>query len=397
MFVSVITVCLSVVFAVLFSSDVSLLNFSLLVGSMGGLILSLLYPKSSVQSHAKWMFIIFLVTNLWTPSILDNAPTQWLRPWIKFEFGTELYPNLQNKEFENVTYLYDVRSFTAAKEVMKDSYVPVIFKGLMNNSEAMGQKILQRLEADGVKLRVAVYDVDGSFDYLRGSPYTRNGDAVLSSVAMAENSPYFAAFEPFLNSEEVAEIAGEMLSKNYLFDTNFMSNFNKTVVSAGAHGAAVITSWALQMMGTKTWFLWSPKTSKAMHREWWGRTPFPSHGSEKDLFDHPTYKVVCEPGDVLAFPPFWIHAVTTHPGPNLMLNLRTMIGWVPFGGDWLCGLRIALGAPLIAIFKFLPAGKLEKANALSVDGLRKIRVDDVNVAWTETPEQLRSGPVEQYL
>lgn len=389
----------SAVLAVLFTNEAHLLYLSLLAGSLTLLICSLVNTKRSFKSNMKWAFLSFLCTNLFTPCILDSVPASVIRAFgVKFQIGTEIYPNLQDKTFESVIEYNDIHSFTEAKEIMNDAYYPVVFRGLMNNSVEVGQTILNRLDEEDIHLRVAKFDVDGPYDWIRGTPHTRNNDeAVAPKTAMAENSPYFAAFEPFLTNEEVQDIAGDILSGNYLFDTNFLSNFNKTVLTSGTHGASVITSWSLQMMGSKSWFLWDPVESRKIHRSWWGRTTLPAWGSEKDLFDRKTYKVRLDAGDVMAFPPFWMHAVTTHAGPNLMLNLRTLIGYPPFGGDWLCGLRIGVSAPLTALLKFLPQMKVIPSNALLIDGLRQVFREDIKVAFTEAPEKLRNGPVDQFL
>ena len=394
---SALAALLTALSAALFFNDISLINWSLMFAAAVVFLLTLLCSKRSTSFFAKWFIVIFIITNLTTPGVLEVAPEGWIRPWIKFDYNSEVYPDLKHKTFEQVVHYDNVHSFTEAMEVMKKADLPVIFKGLMNNSEEMGWKILKRLDDDGVKMRVAKYKMEAPYDFMRGAPNVRNGEAVLASVAMAENSPYFAAFEPFLNAEEIKEITGEMLDDKYAFDTNFMSNFNQTVVTSGTHGAAVITSWSLQMMGKKSWFLWSPEESRKMHKQWWGRTPLPAYGSERDMFDRPTYKVVVEAGDVLAFPPYWMHGVTTHEGPNLMLNLRTPIGWVPFGGDWLCGLRVLVGMPMAVLIKMLPKLAVVRSNPLAIEGLRNLSKTDMNAAWYESPSTLRTGPPEQYL
>ena len=395
--ISAVFAIVAAVFATLFKDDISLLYFSIIIGSLAGVYSSLVHSKNGTLSHVKKAVIVTIIANLTIPGILEVAPEGWIRPFVKFNYDTELYPDLQHKKFEQVVIYDDIHSFNKAMEIMKESYVPVLFKGLMNNSEEMGWKILNRLDEEDIKLRVAKYDVGAPYDFLRGTPSQRNGETVLAGVAMSENSPYFSAFEPFLNAEEVKEITGEMLDDMYSFDTNFLSNFNQTVVTSGTHAAAMITSWSLQMMGKKTWFLWSPEESRKMHKQWWGRTPLPAYGSEKSMFDRPTYKVVMEAGDVMAFPPYWMHAVTSHAGPNLMLNLRTPIGWVPFGGDWLCGLRVLVAMPMAIVTKMLPKLSIVKSTPLALEGLRNVSKTDMNAAWYDTPTKLRTGPPEQFL
>lgn len=402
MFFTGVLVAMTVCFYSMLQADFELLNFCLTVASGFAVVLSICASKMPIERQLKYVVGFFAAIYMFIPASLDVVDAEYLRPFIKFNFNSDLHPDIKNKEFLKPIIHHDVHGFTEAMEIMKKADKPVLFKNLMPNSKDVGQRVLNRLVRENKTLNVGVYNVSGEFDFMRGSKFTRAGIAKKQvSEVMRDNSPYFASFEPFLERDEIHEIAGDVVSGKTLFDTNFMSHFNDTVVTAGIHGAAVITSWSLQMMGSKSWFLWSPEESRKMHNSWWARTTLNAWGGELEAYSRPTYKLKVEAGDVLAFPPYWMHAVITHPGPNLMLNLRTNIGWVPFGGDFLCGARIAVSFPFIALFKFVPAllagEPLPKSNPLVVNGIRNIKVQDSDAAYKTDAHRMRLPPVDQFL
>jgi hypothetical protein len=329
-----------------------------------------------------WIFI---------PVVMDCVHADILRPFVKFPYTAEQYPDLKGKEYLHIREVRDV-SMQEAGELVKQSTLPLLFKGIIKDSTDKGMVIINRLMESDEKFRGQSYDYK-PYDFFRGSKLKINGEDNKLTVkeVLDPSTTMYLSFEPFLVRDEMVEMVGEEIYSKTLADTNFIGNFNQSVVTAYPHAAPSGVSWALQMVGDKTWFLWSPEVFAAnMNNQWFSRTSFPGRGSEKYLFSLPTYKVRVEAGDILSFPPLWQHTVITHPGPNLLLNLRTMYGpqWVP---SYVGFMRLLISKGVSYV--------LSKGVAAShfADALRKVRVDDINEAFDTNPEMLKWDDVENYL
>ena len=322
---------------------------------------------------------------------LDAVGTSLIRPFVKFPYGTDLYHDMKGKEFLQVKVVEGV-TFSEAQRMVYDSKVPLLFKGILKNSTEKGMAIINRLKESDEKFRGQTYDVY-PYDFFRGSHLKINGEnnKITVKEVMDPSTTQYLSFEPFLIREEIIEMVGEEVYDKTLTDTNFIGNFNETVMTAAAHGAPSGISWGLQLVGDKTWFMWSPDVAeKYFNSDWFSTTSTPARGDEKYLFSLPTYKVRICAGDIMTFPPKWYHAVMTHAGPNLLLNLRTVYGpnWIP---SYLSFFRTALSK---IMQKVLSQGI---ASVHHREGIRAVRVDDISAAFQSAPEKLRWEPLDNFL
>jgi len=136
----------------------------------------------------------------------------------------------------------------------------------------------------------------------------------------------YAGFEKLTDAEVVSKFLGfqmeDIIPGQYKQNNLFLSNFDRTLMSAGLH-CAPIDSVAIQLVGKKTWLLASPDQLaevKAIPMP----TFFPLSMTDDELFTKfSEFRVVeAGPGDALYFGPNWCHAVITHEGTNVMFNAR---------------------------------------------------------------------------
>lgn len=71
----------------------------------------------------------------------------------------------------------------------------------------------------------------------------------------------FASFIRFLDKEAI-DIALKNPTVKIHADTNFISNFEKDVLSTRFHSAQPINSYSVQLQGRKLWMFMDPKVSK---------------------------------------------------------------------------------------------------------------------------------------
>mmetsp|Transcript_5221 Transcript_5221/g.8604 ORF Transcript_5221/g.8604 Transcript_5221/m.8604 type:complete len:362 (+) Transcript_5221:54-1139(+) len=141
----------------------------------------------------------------------------------------------------------------------------------------------------------------------------------------ADNHSYlYAGFEAITEAQTVNDITGldvESLG-DYKQNNLFTSNFPHEVFTATTH-CAPIDSLTMQLIGTKTWYFVAPEELADIPS-----IPMPTAFALPITDDELISKVKNiyvlrqEPGDVMYFGPHWCHAVSTAPGPNLMMNMR---------------------------------------------------------------------------
>jgi hypothetical protein len=230
------------------------------------------------------------------------------------------------------------------------------------------------------------------YDFFRGSRFSTGHRGTMHDVFQGASENNYISFEPLLLEEEIVDLfdleTGSDLAKRLIVDNSFASNFTDSIVTTFVHAAPASMSWSIQMLGSKTWYLWDPGTIlHPFNCGWFCRVSLPSHGDEAALFRHPSRKVRVEAGDVLTFPPLWFHLVATQKGPNLMLNVRTRIGnWLP---------------PIVPTIRFFSANMLKYVFGVSnphhQPGIRNIRMKDLQRVFEESPQDLRWDSVDKYI
>jgi hypothetical protein len=374
-----------------YSAHIITLNLFSLTCFLGLLTFHLVLKNDSPRKSLLVSGLIAGLIFVLGPCILDASPALFVRPFVKFPYGSTLYPNMKDKEWLQVKVVENV-TLEEAQKMVYDSNIPLLFKGIIKDSTKKGMEIINRLQESEEKFFSQSYDTY-PYDFFRGSKLTVNGadNKMTVKEVMSPDNTQYLSFEPFLIKDEIVDMVGEEVYAKTMTDTNFIGNFNETIMTASIHGAPSGISWALQMVGDKTWFMWSPETSyEHFNNHWFSTTSFPALGDENYLFNLPTYKVRICAGDILSFPPKWYHSVITHPGPNLLLNIRTVYGpnWIP---TYLSFARTVLSKVMQSI---LNQGI---ASVHHVEGMRKVRVEDINKAFVSNRDEMRWDPMDNYL
>lgn len=146
----------------------------------------------------------------------------------------------------------------------------------------------------------------------------------LVSAASNNHSYLYAGFEAITDAQTINDITGLNVETmgDYKQNNLFTSNFPREIFTAATH-CAPIDSFTLQLIGTKTWYFVSPEDLAGIPS-----IPMPTSFALPITDDELVSKVKNiyivrqEPGDVMYFGPHWCHAVSTAPGPNLMMNMR---------------------------------------------------------------------------
>lgn len=142
---------------------------------------------------------------------------------------------------------------------------------------------------------------------------------------VADNHSFlYAGFESITDPETIEEFTGLDLKAlgDYRQNNLFTSNFPHEILTAAMH-CAPIDSLSLQLLGTKTWYFVSPEDlSKIQNVPMPTAFNLPMTDDELLAAFSNIHVVKAGPGDALYFGPHWCHAVSTSPGPNLMMNVR---------------------------------------------------------------------------
>jgi hypothetical protein len=150
---------------------------------------------------------------------------------------------------------------------------------------------------------------------------------IQKDILQAKHSKYYASFskiEDFSVLEEMFKSLGApaINVKAFEFEHAFIANLEKGMITAQIHANSVTSSMAVQFVGTKWWYFWSPQTTR--DHEMMNGFPgtgliLPTQAPNKPYKVHMYHS---QPGDVLFFSENWAHAVYTEAGPNVMMNFR---------------------------------------------------------------------------
>jgi hypothetical protein len=319
------------------------------------------------------------------PVMLEYVPPAILQPFVHFPYGTNLYPNLESKQFLEIK-VYENLTMKSVYEVVSTINEPVLFRGSIRDSETIGRRIVNRLETSKKRYTSQRFQAR-PYDFFRGSLFEAGLSSNISEVLESKHNEY-VSFEPLLTPEEGVELleVNQHAQISILEDNSFLSNFSETIVTTFVHAAPLSMSWAYQMAGKKTWYFWSPPLGTALNSGWFCRVAVPSHGDEALLFSHEAIRVTVNAGDILVFPPQWYHTVVTHSGYNFMINLRTK-----YGNYFPSVLRTIRFLPTTLLIRFFG-----RPTPHHQPGLRKIRVNDLQSAFEASPELLRWEDPEKY-
>lgn len=163
----------------------------------------------------------------------------------------------------------------------------------------------------------------------QGHSYTRTFTDHSTSKLLAQEvdmTDSFAAFASFLTPAQSKQTSGSLAAERvFVRDTNFISNFSQPLISTGIHAASLVKSWALQCAGEKRWVILDAAANAVVETI---STPaiVPMNWDFAKVHQY-AYVGTVGAGDLLYFPPSWLHIVNTRPGFNVMLNFReTAIG-----------------------------------------------------------------------
>ena len=146
-----------------------------------------------------------------------------------------------------------------------------------------------------------------------GFIYGDKHQALLQSVMPTMHNK----FNPATVDDEFAALN----QKSFLAGTSFASNFEEHRISTGSH-AAMVTSMAYQLAGTKKWILHDVEESSSSYYYKSGWVLYPTCLADFLKGLKRPFTAVTGPGDILFFPYAWQHLVFTDPGANVMTNIR---------------------------------------------------------------------------
>lgn len=235
------------------------------------------------------------------------------------------YPASDSEVYEAVAKrMIKIREVSSFEELAEDWDTPAVIRQLVPDclhklTEYPSDKVVKLYNIkhhDGGKVCRAGFEYTGDITQLHLSSFF-NGSETFSDA--------YASFHTFLSDEQIENVAPNFVKKRGLArDTNFVANFTNSAVSTKIHAAGVVRSWSLQCAGEKRWLIWPAKTVNPKVHAISTPAVIPTHWNEELVFseDVDTYQTVMRGGDLLYFPPNWLHLVQTRPGQNIMLNFR---------------------------------------------------------------------------
>jgi len=221
--------------------------------------------------------------------------------------------------------MLQIREVSSFEELAEDWDSPGIIRGISPNC----MEIMQSMPSD---VEINMYDTDPKDNgnmCRAGFDYTGDVELIKISDWISGTTPFtnkYAAFNTFLTDDQFNVVAPGFV-KNMAAkigrDTNFVSNFSESHISTAIHGANCVKSWSLQCTGEKRWLLFP---LEVMPESFTLTTPaiIPAFMNETIFFreDMKVQEGIVRGGDLLYFPPSWMHLVQTRPGPNMMFNFR---------------------------------------------------------------------------
>lgn len=218
------------------------------------------------------------------------------------------------------------------KDIISHNGYPVLVKNIMSPDQ---DRIVQTMfdGNGGREMRMLDYSTwkdphfSSSCAFLQVSqsvPFDHFAKHHLFKNVSHNHSSLYAGFESITDVETINQITGLDIEKvgDYRLNNLFTSNFDREILTAPIH-CAPIDSVTFQLVGTKTWFFVSPEELATLQN-----IPMPTAFTLPLTDDQllsklkNIYIIKQGPGDAMYFGPHWCHAVSTAPGPNLMLNMR---------------------------------------------------------------------------
>lgn len=242
-------------------------------------------------------------------------------PDVKMNINLE-YSNLAGEEvFQK---LIKIRELDDVTKISEDPFTPAIVRNMLPNCLDV---INQHPSDEVVTLFDVVPEHNGNV-WRAGFTYTMEAQEVEVSGLLNQSITFtdkYASFGTFLTPEQFNAVAPDFVKRKRIArDTNFLANFSNSAISTPIHAAGLINSWSLQCTGEKRWLIFpAPLANIAAHTVV-SPAVIPLHANEKILFesDFPVYAASVRDGDMLYFPPNWMHLVQTRPGFNVMFNFR---------------------------------------------------------------------------
>lgn len=339
-------------------------------------------PHQSLLRTSLKSITFGIIVLIFVPIALEYTPPSLLEPFVRFPYGNNLYQGLESKIYMELR-AYNNLDLKEIHDIVASCREPVVFRGAIADSQSIGGTIIERLESRNETFLSQRFQTR-PYDFFRGSRFESSLKSSVTDVLRSLHNEYIG-FEPLLVENEIIQIMNS--TKDIVADHSFISNFNDTIVTTFVHAAPAGMSWAVQLIGKKTWFFWDPSLAQSINAGWFPRVSVPSLGDESTLFSNPCYRVTVGPGDIVVFPPLWYHTVVTHAGPNLMINMRTRFGhWIP--------------KSLLQSARFFIATILTQWVGQStphhMPGIRKIRMNDLQRVFDISPETMRWDNPEKY-
>lgn len=138
---------------------------------------------------------------------------------------------------------------------------PVLFKKYLENPQDIMSKIKAVHANDSILFTNVSLESFGNL-WMNGiRPYGHVQMTLAEAMSLAEQnqaSSIFASFVSFMQ-KETADLALKNATFPIRVDTNFISNFERDVVSTRFHSATPIESFSVQLQGRKLWIFMNPE------------------------------------------------------------------------------------------------------------------------------------------
>jgi len=288
--------------------------------------------KGCLQCGAVLAIIIAILSGI-NPSfrmLIQTVPLYWNMNSATFlEYDGD--DNIPKAQFEAVRQtLIPIQSVHSIEEMAKDWDLPYIIRGAVPNCRQILKDTPGGPENTATFFESTIRD-HGTCARV-GVDYTGESEEIpiqdfIDGTAEIVNK--YSSFRSFLTTEQIEAVMPDVMrdveGMKIKRDTNFVSNFTHDVITATMHAAILIKSWSLQCEGTKRWLLWDAAGNDAL-KAITMPSLIPGKLSERHVFMSgiKIYTGVMGPGDLMYFPPSWMHVVETAAGPNIMINLRQL-------------------------------------------------------------------------
>ncbi len=261
-----------------------------LLSSLSLSLLLSLFHTISWKRNLSYSFLCGLLVHSFLPVLLEYAPYSLLSPFVHFPYRTSLFPNLVNHTHHSVK-TYSGLNIQQALEIIADSNEPLIFRNAIQNSEAFGWKLVNRLEKTGKRYLSQRFE-PVPYDFFRGSLF-HNQNSTFEELFQSGTD--YISFEPLLTDEDYLDL--QIPRDQAQTDTSFVANFTQTTSTTFIHAEPMSMSVSMQMIGYKSWWFFPPALGDTLNSGWFARNGLASHGDEYLMFaSQPSYQVTAHPG-----------------------------------------------------------------------------------------------------